>query len=139
MIRTLNRLQPWALLFIRLVVGICMVVASYSKIIPTSLHGNLLAPMQHFNQFVATLGLPPWLGYISTTTEFFGGIFLILGFLTRLSAFFITINMVVALATVNIKHGYAGSQYSIALIVMSFMLLTAGSGTLSLDRRLGLS
>ena len=139
MIRSLNRLQPWALLFIRLAVGVTMVYASYAKILPTSLHGNLLAPMQHFNQFVASLGLPPWLGYVSTTTEFFGGIFLILGFLTRLSAFLITINMLVALATVNIRHGYTGSQNSIALIVMSFMLLTAGSGALSLDRRLNLS
>ena len=141
MIRALTRLQPWALFLIRLAVGMSMVYHSHDKVFTAeSFHsGHYLAPMQNFNQFVVHLGMPAWLGYISTLTEFIGGILLVLGLLTRFAAFMIAGNMVVAIITVNVKHGYAGSEYSLALVVMSLMLVVAGSGAFSLDRRLGIS
>jgi uncharacterized membrane protein YphA (DoxX/SURF4 family) len=40
---------------------------------------------------------------------------------------------------VNIHGGYGGAQYTLALIPMALMLVVAGSGALSLDRRFGLS
>jgi putative oxidoreductase len=88
---------------------------------------------------VATLGLPYWLGYVSIMTEFFGGLFLILGLLTRFWAFMIMGNMLVALWTVNRHHGYEGSEYTLALICMAFMLVVAGSGAAAMDRRMGIS
>jgi len=47
--------------------------------------------------------------------------------------------MLAALAMVDIHHGYAGSQYSLALLAMAFMLVVAGSGALALDRKFGIS
>ena len=47
--------------------------------------------------------------------------------------------MLVAIVKVDIHHGYAGSQYGLALLVMALMLLVAGSGAMSLDRRFNLS
>ncbi len=141
MIRFLARLQPWTLTLLRLVLGLSMLYHGWEKLIPAGgLHrAHPLAGIEAFNHFVTTLHLPYWLGYVSIATEFLGGIFLILGLLTRLFGFLVAINMAVALVTVNFHHGYSGSEYSLALFVIALMLVTAGSGALSLDRRLGLS
>ena len=98
-----------------------------------------MAALNHWAHFVQGLGLPPWLGYVSALTEFLGGIFLILGLLTRFCAFLVTINMLVALVRVNLHKGYSGAEYSIALAAMAFLILVAGPGKAALDRRLGLS
>lgn len=143
--RSLAKLQPYALLLIRLVLGFAMVFHSWGKVLPATgmrhafYHHGLLTSVEHFNDFVETLGLPRWAGYLSTLTEFVGGLCLLIGFLTRFWSFLVTGNMLVALIMVNRHHGYAGSEYTIALIAMAFLLFTAGSGALSLDRRFGLS
>jgi putative oxidoreductase len=141
MIRALNKLQPYALFLVRLAVGFAMVYHSWDKVYTHEAFaaGHFLAPMQHFNQFVVHLGMPAWLGYVSTITEFVGGLCLLLGFLTRFWALMIAGNMLVALITVNRLHGYPGSEFTLALIAMSLLLLTTGSGALSLDRRFGIS
>ena len=142
--RSLARLQPFALMLLRLAVGVSMVYNSWQKVYPAEglghaySHHHLLVSFEHFNGYVVTLHLPRWLGYFSTVTEFFGGLFVIAGLLTRFWAAMIAINMMVAIAAVTIHHGYAGSQYSIALVVMALMLVTAGSGSYSLDRRFGI-
>lgn len=143
--RSLAKLQPHALLFLRLVVGLSMIYHSWDKVMPADGlrhaygHHQLLAPEQHFNLFVASLGMPSWSGYISTATEFIGGLFLLAGLLTRISALLITINMLFAIVLVSRHHGYAGSEYSLALVAMAFLLFTAGSGSISLDRRFGIT
>ena len=141
MIRSLNKLQPWALTLIRIALGVSMVFHGWEKLIPPGgLHrSHPLAGINAFNHFVATLGLPYWLGYVSAGTEFLGGACLIFGFLTRFFAFLVLGNMLVALWKVNLHHGYAGSEYTITLITMAFMLVAAGSGALSFDRRMGIS
>ena len=141
MIRSLARLQPWALMLLRLALGVTMLFHGYEKLIPPGgLHrSNPLAGFNYFNHFVVSLGLPYWLGYVSIVTEFVGGAFLILGLLTRFCALMIAGNMLVALWKVNLHHGYTGSEYSIVLVTMALMLVVAGSGSLALDRRFGLS
>ena len=121
-----------------------MVYNSWSKVLPADgvlhafRHHHLLDSVEHFNDYVVSLHLPRWLGYLSTLTEFVGGIFLVLGLLTRFWALMVTINMLVALVMVNLHHGYSGSEYTLALIAMALMLVTAGSGSFSLDRRFGI-
>jgi putative oxidoreductase len=139
--RSLAKLQPWALMLLRVVLGTAMVYNSWEKVYPPHglLHGNLLASVEHFNAFVATLGVPRWLGYFSTCTEFLGGLCLLLGLLTRFWALLITINMAFAIVLVNRHHGYPGSEYSLALLVMALLLMTTGSGALALDRRFGIA
>jgi putative oxidoreductase len=132
MIKWLNSLQPFGALLLRLVLGASMIYHGYSKVIP---HGAL----DHHAHFVATLGLPAWLGYVSALTEFVGGIFLIIGLVARLAGFMVAINMLVALITVNRHHGYAGSEYSLALFVIAVMLTFYGPGAVALDRRLNLA
>ncbi len=140
MSRWLDSLQPWGALLLRLVLGCAMVYHGYSKVVPaTGLHGSPIAAMEHFSRFVASLGLPPWLGYVSALTEFVGGALLVVGLLTRLAALLVAINMTVALVTVNLHKGYGASEYTLALMAMAVMLLFYGAGAVALDRRFGLS
>jgi putative oxidoreductase len=141
MVRQLNRLQPWGLLLVRLIVGVSMTYHGFEKLIPPGgLHrAHPLAGFDYFAQFVVSLGMPRWLGYVSVLTEFVGGICLLLGFLTRIAAFFVAINMAVALVTVNFRHGYAGSETSLGLFGIATLLILTGSGAVALDRKLGIS
>ena len=135
--RWLNSMQPWGAVLLRLVLGTAMVYSGWSKVIPPTLHGNILAPLDHYSHYIVSLGIPAWLGYVSALAELVGGFFLVLGLLTRISALFITIDLLVALFKVNLHHGYNGSQYLLALIVIAMMLLFYGPGTASLDNRFG--
>lgn len=141
MIRFLTRLQPWALAFLRVILGIAMVVHGWDKLIPLGgLHrAQPLAGVEAFNHYVVGLGLPYWLGYVACTTELTGGLFLLLGLLTRFWALLVVGDMIVALIKVTLHRGYNGSEYTLALLGIAFMLLVAGSGAVSVDRRIGIS
>lgn len=126
-------------MLVRIVLGVAMTYHGWSKVVPASgLHGDLLAPIHQWGHHIQGMGLPRWLGYASAATEFFGGIFLIVGLFTRLCAFLVTIDLLFAIVLVNIHRGYAGSEYTLALASMAFLVLVTGSGKFALDRRLGL-
>jgi putative oxidoreductase len=139
MSKSLNNLQPWGALFLRLVLGVAMMYHGWSKVIPAGgFHGgNSFSAVEHHSHYVASLGLPYWLGIVSALTEFVGGALLLLGLLTRFAAFLVAVNMLVALVMVNRHHGYAGSEYSLALLVIALMLFFYGAGVCALDRKLG--
>ena len=140
MSKSLNSLQPWGAFFLRLVLGISMVFHGYGKVIPASgLHGNLLSALQHHSHLVVSLGMPYWLGYVSALTEFLGGILILLGLLTRFTAFMIACNMLGAILLVARHQGYSGSELPLALLAIALMLIFFGPGTMALDRRIGLS
>jgi len=132
MTRFLDNLQPWGALLLRLVLALSMIVHGYQKV---STHAEL----HHYVHFVASLGLPWQLGYVSAFTEFAGGILVALGLFTRFASALIAINMLVALITVGIHRGF-GTYTSIAeLGAIALMLCFYGAGTLALDQRLGIS
>ena len=72
----------------RLVLGIIMVRHGYDKIIPSG-------ALYNFSHMVTRLHLPVWLGYVAAFTEFFGGMLLIIGLLTRFAALMTAIDMAV--------------------------------------------
>ena len=141
MSKWLNSLQPLGALLLRLVLGAAMLYHGWDKVIPAGgFHGhNTFAALDHHSHFVVSLGLPYWLGCVSALTEFVGGILLILGLLTRFTAFMAAGNMLVAILFVNIHHGYSGSEYSLALFAIALMLMFYGAGTMALDRKIGFS
>lgn len=140
MTRWLNQLQPVGIFIVRVVVGVALLYHGWPKVMPAGgLHGNHFAALDRFAHYVHTLGLPPWLGYVSAFTEVIGGLFLILGLLTRFCAFLVTVDMIIALATVDVYKGFSGSEFAVALAAMAFLLLLTGSGAAALDRRLGLA
>jgi putative oxidoreductase len=140
MTRWLNSLQPWGVVLLRLVLGVAMLSNGWGKVYPAGgFNGhNTLASVEHFCHYVAGLGLPYWLGYVSVFAEVVGGLCMIIGLFVRFFGLLIAINMLVAIAMVNRHHGYSGSAYSVALASIAVMLLLTGPGTLCMDRRLGL-
>jgi putative oxidoreductase len=139
MSKSLNNLQPWGAFFLRLVLGAAMVYHGYSKVIPAGgFHGgNAFSAIERHSRFVASLGLPYWMGIVSALTEFLGGLLILSGLFTRFAALLVAINMLLAVLMVNRHHGYAGSEYSLALLAIALMLAFYGAGVYALDRRLG--
>lgn len=126
--RFLDRLQPIALLALRLILGVVMIGHGYSKVF----HGGL---EQHVHR-VASLGLPGWLAYPSAFTEFFGGIFLIAGFLTRFVSLCVIVDMAVAMAKIHWKNGMfgrGGYEFVLTLATIAFALVFFGGGPIAID------
>src|ERR1017187_2724159 len=98
------------------------------------------------SMFTQTGHIPAPLAFLAIAAEFFGGIGLILGFLTRIAAFGIGVNMLVAIATVH--HGFGffmnwngtkkgeGFEYHLLVLAMVVFLMIRGAGALSVDRLL---
>jgi putative oxidoreductase len=126
-LRYLDRLQPLALLVMRLALGVVMVVHGYHKV---------FGGLHHHVQFVQSLGLPGWSAYLSAFAEFFGGLLVLIGLFTRAAAFAICVDMAVAIAKVHIHNGLTGNggvEFPLALAALSFALIFLGSGPIALD------
>ena len=127
--RFLDRLQPLALLALRLVLGAVMVGHGYGKMF----HGGLAQHVQR----VSSLGLPGWLAYPSAFAEFFGGILVILGLFTRCASLAIMIDMAVAIWKIHWKNGFlargSGYEFTLTLATVAFALVLFGAGPISLD------
>jgi putative oxidoreductase len=118
----LNRLQPFALLVMRLVLGAIMIAHGYHKV---------WGGFHHHMDFVGSLGLPKWMAYLSAGTEFFGGIAIVLGLFTRFFAAAFIIEMAVAIWKVHFKNGLIGNggyEFPLALATIAFGLMCFGGG-----------
>jgi len=93
-------------------------------------------------QWMASIGLEP--GYLMALmaggAEFFGGLALILGLLTRPASAVLAITMIVAIFAVHAGNGLFmsnnGYEFGLALAGMSLALFFTGGGRFSLDRAL---
>lgn len=93
-------------------------------------------------QWMASIGLEP--GYLMAlgagSAEFFGGLFLIFGLLTRPTALVLAITMIVAIFAVHIGNGLFmsnnGYEFGLALLAGSISLLLSGGGRVSADQLL---
>ena len=71
----------------------------------------------------------PFIGLL----EFFGGIALLIGFLTRLVALGLVFDMLGAILLVQLKRGFSGYELEFLLLGSSLALALAGAGRLSVD------
>ncbi|MBN9517090.1 DoxX family protein [bacterium] len=82
------------------------------------------------------------IGYLVTVGEFFGGLGLVVGFLTRFSAAALVVIMLGAIALVHAKNGFfmdnGGFEYNIALIGLLVPVVVAGPGRYAVGRYLPL-
>lgn len=125
--RYLDRMQPLALVVLRLVLGAVMIGHGYHKV-----YGHL----HEFAGYVQSLGIPAWLAYVSAFTEFVGGILLIVGLFTRIVGFAVLVDMMVAIAKVHWKHGFMGNggyEFPLALWAIAVALIFFGAGAISID------
>jgi putative oxidoreductase len=118
----LNRLQPFILLVMRLVLGTIMIAHGYHK---------LGGGFHHHMDFVGSLGLPRWMAYLSAGTEFAGGIGIVLGLFTRFFSLAFVIEMGVAIWKVHFKNGLTGPggvEFPLALATIALALVCFGGG-----------
>jgi putative oxidoreductase len=126
-LKVLDRLQPLAPLVMRAVLGAIMIAHGSQKVF-----GGIPQMMG----MLSKIGVPGWMAYLVAAAEFGGGILLLLGFLTRLGALAIAIDMAVAILKVHLKNGLRGPggfEFPLALFAMAFALIFIGAGPISLD------
>ena len=96
--------------------------------------------------FTGMMHIPAPLAFLAICAEFFGGLGLILGFLTRIAAFGIATNMIVAIATVHRAFGFfmnwtgtqkgEGFEFHLLVLAITAFLMLRGAGAFSVDRAL---
>src|SRR5260221_14210029 len=94
--------------------------------------------------FTGYLHIPAPFAFLAIAAEFFGGLGLILGFLTRIAAFGVTVNMLVAIAMVHHYYGFfmnwtgsqkgEGFEYHLLVLAITAYLIIRGAGAFSVDR-----
>jgi len=117
-----NRLQPFALLVLRLVLGAIMIAHGYRKV---------FGGFHHHMEMVGSLGLPSWMAYFSAGTEFFGGIGIVLGLFTRFFTLAFLIEMAIAIWKVHFKNGFTGQggyEFPLSVAAIAFLLVCFGGG-----------
>ena len=131
----LDKLALYGTLPPRLALGVIFLAHGSQK-----LFGAFDGPgLQGVAGFMGPMGFTPpmfWAVLLSGT-EFFGGLGVLVGLLTRLSALGLAVAMIVAIGAVHIQHGLFaqnhGMEYPLALLGMSLGLLLTGAGRISLD------
>jgi putative oxidoreductase len=129
----LDRFQGLGALVLRLVLGVIMVAHGYTKIIPSG-------ALYTFGHTVARMHMPIWLGYVAAFTEFFGGMLIFVGLLTRVAALMTAADMAVAVAKVHLHGGLMGPNsfaFPLTLFSIALMLVFTGCGWLGLDDFVG--
>jgi len=81
--------------------------------------------------------VPGLMGPFIGLLEFFGGIALAIGLLTRLFALGFVFDMLGAILLVQLKRGFGGFELEFLLLGSSLALVLAGAGEFSVDALLG--
>src|SRR5437870_10711548 len=131
----------YALFVARLILGIVFFAHGAQKMLGWYGGGVYTATMHYFTQ---TQGIPAPFAFLAITAEFFGGLGLIFGLLTRIAAFGIVVNMIVAILMVHLPNGLfmnwsgkqkgEGYEYHLLAIALGWLLIVKGAGALSIDR-----
>jgi putative oxidoreductase len=95
------------------------------------------------NFFTSTMHIPAPFAFLAIMAEFLGGLGLILGFLARIAAFGIAVNMLVAVFMVHIHNGLfmnwfgtqkgEGWEYHALAIALAIAIMARGAGAFSVD------
>ncbi|MBN2428096.1 MAG: DoxX family protein [Deltaproteobacteria bacterium] len=140
-----STIDCWGLIFIRLALGAIFMAHGGQKLFGWAGGAGFEGTIQFFE---TTWGIPMPLTILAMVTEFFGGLAVLLGCLTRLAALGLAAVMGVAIYKVHYIHGFFlnwscspdlghGVEFNVALLAMAITLLFSGAGHLSVDKWLG--
>ena len=120
------------LLILRLVLGIMFLMHGYPKI-----SGGPDTWLSIGETGMAKLGISFWWmlwGFLAAVSEFFGGLFLIFGFMVRISAFFLFFTMCIAASHHLLDgDGIMRASHAIESGAAFLFLIFSGGGFYSLD------
>ncbi|MFT5789426.1 MAG: putative oxidoreductase [Shewanella sp.] len=125
----------WSSLVLRIPVGLIFMAHGAQKLF--AWFGGY--GLEGTGQWMESIGLGS--GYLMAlmagSAEFFGGLLLIIGLLTRPTALVLAFTMIVAILTVHLENGLFmsnnGYEFGLSLIIISLALMLQGGGRLSLD------
>jgi putative oxidoreductase len=127
----------------RLVLGIIFFAHGSQKVLGWFGGYGFHGTMQFFTY---QMGIPTVFAFLDIAAEFLGGIGLILGCLTRISAFGIACVMLVAIVKVHYNFGFfmnwtgkqkgEGFEYHLLALAVTVLLMVKGGGAVSVDRAL---
>lgn len=135
-----DRLAPLSWPLVRIITGLLLMPHGAQKLFGWFGGGGLSGTGQFFE---SSLGMSPgvlWAG-VAGSVEFFGGLALVLGLLTRPVALAVVVFMAVAM-TVHIPQGFfwsnGGYEYPLMWGILAVAILLRGGGEWSLDARFGI-
>ncbi|WMB74343.1 DoxX family protein [Shewanella oncorhynchi] len=133
--KTLKSAPSFAPLALRIPIGIILIAHGSQKLF--GWFGGY--GLEGTGQWMASIGLTP--GYLMAlmagSSEFFGGLFLLLGLLTRPTALVLSFTMVVAIFSAHIGNGLFlannGYEFGLALLAATVSLTVSGAGKFAVD------
>ncbi len=144
MLEKLFKTTPnYALTILRVVLGIVFFAHGAQKMLGWFGGYGFSGTMGFFTQ---QMHIPAPLAFLAIAAEFFGGLGLILGLLSRVAAFGIAVNMLVAILTVHGQFGLfmnwggtqkgEGFEYHLLAVAIAAAIIAEGAGALSFDATL---
>ncbi len=119
---------------LRVVLGIVFIAHGVPKL--TGFSGTM-------DFFTTQLGIPALFAFLAIMAEGLGGFGLVTGLLTRVAAFGIAVNMVVAVFMLHLKNGFfmnwlgnqkgEGYEFHLLVVAIAVALMVRGGGKWSLD------
>ena len=130
MTSTNTKLLSSGILLLRLTAGIILFLVGSGKVAGWFGGFGMQTTTQYFNK----MGFSDFLTYLSSYTEFIGGMLLFVGLFTRPAAVAVFINMLVA-TWVMMPKGfvYGGADFPFTVMIISIAVILAGPTVYSLD------
>ena len=129
----------FTLTILRLVLGIVFFAHGAQKLLGWFGGYGYRGTMGFFTQ----MGIPSRFAFLAIMAEFLGGLGLIAGFLSRVAAFGILCNMLVAVLMVHRQFGFfanwsgqqkgEGFEFHLLALAVALVIMIAGGGALSVD------